>query len=171
MGVSVIGSRVVEKSLCVPFNIPHYTSFSLTSSYQTVRSESGKKGFLNDFGFFLPSGGSVKVTVDGSVKYDITTTASNGIVVISKRDNLVSVGNSAILGVVDPGAGGTQAYLLTSLTGTFSEVSLGYSGSTAIFLTVSVLPDDLYFNTSLLIEAKLTTGTGTGRYQLSGGSY
>jgi hypothetical protein len=155
------GGNKVDKSACIPFGTPA-GSIALTTAYQTLQSITGK-GYLDTAVLKgHASLNSLRIIVDGVVKFEgscNSATFNSGFV---KRDML---GLTSAIYIVDP-ATPFAGNALNNIAG--NVVGYPYTANAAQAQTLSINADSIYFNSSLLIEAK-TGAANTAGYYLSGG--
>jgi hypothetical protein len=153
----------VDKSACIPFGTPG-AFVALTNVYQTLQSITGK-GFLDTTNLVGATAiNTLRITVDGVVKFEGSSNSSSYSTGLTKRD-LLFVNNGNAITIISPaGVYSTQA--IASTNG--STVGYPYTANAIQAGTLSITPHSIYFNSSLLIEAK--TGTAlTAGYYIAGG--
>lgn len=168
MPISKSGGAVkVDKSACIPFGNT-YGSIALTTAYQTLQSITGK-GYLDTVIFMGHSNvHSLRITIDGVVKFEGSGNASTGVVGVTKRDLLLTIATSttaSTLAVIAPNS--PNSTLQLGVTPSFF-VGFPYTANVTQGTTLSMITDSIYFSSSLLIEVKSGVAHGDS-YYLSGG--
>ena len=169
MGVSVIGSGGVDKSLCLPFGTLANggSTIAATTSYQTVYSGTGS-GYL-DYALATQSGASIipflRVTIDGTIVFEGQAAVSSNVTLgLLNRNYLDGIYNGSSV----------QNYLRQLYPFMYSGISL--SAPTAYPYTANAAGgnnhcpsnDSFYFKNSILVEIKASSAQ-TIPYYLAGG--
>ena len=161
----------VDRSACIPFASPAAGTVSLTSSYQTLYNYTGK-GFLDSAIIQRDAGGgfivTIRITVDGVVKFEGQNSTSG---ISSSWSGVINVDKLGFSGSNLVFMNNTQLSTITVLGTSVAIVDYPYTAN-AVFASKGTLAfptNSIYFNSSILIEAKADGVVSGINYAYAGG--
>lgn len=155
-----------DKTASTLFSITVPTGVAVGTAYQTI-FQSTIPGFIDSFVMSNPNATllSVRITVDGVVKFEGSSNASSRIVGVTKRSGLRSTGTDANAAIQNPSASNGAFLGLSAVT---DIVGFPYTLNAAQATTIAIMADTLFFSSSVLIEAKISTAASVPYYVYGG---